>query len=291
MDINIAYLPFFALGIIFQVIAKLSKKWKSSDWVLIAAAIVLGSFSGIILGGDAKRDYILSHHLTASLLFSALLMVLLFRKRFISFVSARSLIVLNIIALFLVLDRYNLSREMMIVLAVPSLLTLIGGFSNIDRHFGFQVFFYVWFLVLSVAITVIHFFSRELFLQFDAYDPGKWSIFLDAFLVGSALFYLMINAFYVINLLPTKGKLQSWSSRFEDIREHMQLLAYGYIWKKGDLFGNLVTLVILPAILILNMFYGFIDKRSLITVIIATIPFLDRRHPIDGDGIGDFPDA
>lgn len=290
MDIDIAYIPFLALGIAVQAFFALYGKWEKGDWKKFIGALALGLFLGIMPGKNEK-EYVLEFHLILSCFLMAFFVATFFKKKLISLVSARTLVVFNVVALFLLFEKFGFSQVIIIILAIPSLVTLAAAFSNIDRYFSMQVFFYAWFSTLSIIIAVFHFFVSGLLGEFTTYEPGSsWKQIFNIFLIGTAFFYLVKSAFYVLNLNPMPGKHQTWASKKQDLKEHVQLLAHGYIWKEGDMLGNLIILLVIPVTFFLNQRFSFMDESLLITVIITTAPLLDRTsHELQskGDGIGD----
>ena len=281
----------FSFGMFAQAFSVLLGKWQNGDGKKLLLSFAMGLLG--MVPGKNEHHYDLNLHLFFSCMWAASVFTSMFKYRLISRIGVRTILVLNILLLFLVYDKFGVSYLIFGVLFIPTLITLMNGFSDLDQTFGWQVFFYVWFSVVLVSIGLLHFGYGDLFKTFGFNgETGQVDPF-NLFFTGGAFLYILSNAWYVIMLIPVTGKHQSMENRMKNIREHMQLLAYGYIWEKGDVVGNIVTVIIFPLILILNYKFGFWSESLFVSIILVFLPFFASRFSGINydDGVGSMPET
>ncbi len=249
----------------------LSGKWQAGDFKKAVLALSFGLLG--MLPGKNEHDYDIRLHILFSFIVAAFSFTMAFASRLISHIGARTLLVVNAIVLLVVFDRFGYSEIVLYVLLVPTLFTVLNGFTNFDRHFGVQVFFYLWFCTMLVIIGVIQFALGDMLTIMGWGGSASLPSLLSTFFMGGALMYILSNAWFVLYMVPITQKHQSLADRMANIRKHMQLLAFGYIWQQDDIVGNVVTTVVFPIVLITNHIYGFIDTNTLIFVALSLIPF------------------
>lgn len=276
----------FALGMFAQAFYMLLGRWRKGDFKKILIAFGTGLFG--MVPGKNEDNYDLNFHLFISCVFAAVTFTSMFSRRLVSRVGARTILILNIILLFLVYDKFGFSFFIFGVLLIPTLLTLINSFSNLDKTFHFQVFFYVWFSIILVCIGMLHFAFSDLFKTFGFFESVGYVDPLPLIFIGGAFLYIISNMWYVFLLVPMTGKRQTMKNRMINIRKHMQLMAHGYIWEKDDLLGNIVTVIVLPLVLILNYKFAFFSEQFFISTILVILPFLSLGAPSmhQDDGVG-----
>ena len=119
-----------AAGMILEAFSMLSGKWQKGDAKVILITFAFGLFG--MFPGKSEEVYDLKSHLFISCVMGAVFFVSAFRERLVSRVGARTLLIINILLLFLVYERFGLSYNLFWILLIPSFVTLINGFSNIS---------------------------------------------------------------------------------------------------------------------------------------------------------------
>lgn len=288
MKIDFLYFFVFVCGLVSQAFFMLLGKWKPGDFKKVIFSLAFGFFG--MLPGRNEESYDLRLHLIFVCVIAVFSFTAAFRKRLIIFVGARTLIVLNIITLFLIYYKFSFSYWLFGLLTIPSTMTLINGFTNIDKYFSWQVFFYSWFSIMIAIVSLTHFAFGDLMKTFGWSEATGEISYVGIFLSGAAFLYIISNIWYVIQLIPYTEKHQSMENRIVEIKNHMQLLAYGYIWEKDDFKGNLIILVALPIITALNHQFGFFSDNLFVSFTLAILPVLNyfkNNSKMAGDGIGD----
>lgn len=282
----------FAIGMVIQAFLMLSGTLKKEDWKGFLIAFGGGLLGMIPARSENLNEYNLSFHLFLTVLLGASFFTGIFRHRLISRIGARTILIFNILLLYLIYDRFGFSYFLFGLFLIPTLITLINGFSGIDASFNWQVFFYVWFSLIVIAIGLMHFAFGDFYQIFFGSSGNRESSLLSFILAGAAFLYIISNVWYVIMLMPMQAKHQSWPERRRNIQRHMHLLAHGYVWQKGDWVGNLITVLIFPLIIFLNYQLKVFDESIFVSLIVVLTPIaagsILKTHD---DGIGDLNQA
>ena len=154
-----------------------------------------------------------------------------------------------------------------------------------DKRFGWQVFFYAWFSAMVAILGIFQFAFKNLKILFMRGELGSWlglnevpSVSsIEVILTGAAFLYLVSSLWYVLALIPIPlHKRQTHAQRMIQVREHMQLLAYGYIWQKDDVIGNFFCVIVFPVLLFINYTYPLISENMIIVLVFVFLPLLER---------------
>jgi len=148
---------------------------------------------------------------------------------------------------------------------------------------------------MIVFIGLLNFAFGDLIkiFSFD-YAVNNKILYLNAFIMGSAFFYIVFNAWYVIALMPIKASSQTFADRIEEIKKHMQLLAYGYVWQGSGYLANFLIMLAMPICVLANLRYKFANEHILIALILALMPFVSKiknTQKLERDNIGDISTA
>ena len=244
-----------------------------------AAALSIGASLVALLPFRHESQYRPVEHwlfvcLTAGFFFTWFL-----RTRLLPRIGGRTLLAWNIVLVFVVLHAGWTSPFLLVPLGIASALTVINAFSDIDRGFGWKVFFHAWFTTIVVAL-VIRGMNVGPLGEFIAGDTAVLQRSpAELVLAGAATMSIVANAFFLVGLLPVKGRSQPWKERMEEIRRHMELLASGYVWEKDDPVRSLAVLVALPLLLYVAARWGVGSDRVIVPAVIALTPLLTGRSP------------
>jgi hypothetical protein len=287
-SLNFRLIGMFFFGMLVQAFMMLAGKWKPGDWKW-----VLGTFATGLIGmlpGDDEEIYSLSFHLFYSCALGAIFFTAHFRKQLLLRIGARSLLIMNVLFAAIIIDRFGLSWPLIILFAIPTILTLLNAFTDFDHHLFWQVLFYVWFTVMVIGIGLYNFAFNDLsiFNWTELAATGPLSV---AF-TGAGFLFLLCNIWFVLALIPIPGKHQKMSERIVEVKEHIQLLAYGYVRETGDEARNLIYLIFMVAILLVNYTFSIVEKSVIISAMLAFTPILSglkKEVSIVDDGIGKLP--
>src|SRR3989338_7285369 len=270
----------FLIGMMLQAFYLLFGRWEKGD-----LRMILYSFAGGLLGmmpGEHETDYDLPLHLFLSCVTASIFFVFNFRKRLLVRIDGQMLIVWSLLFFAILVNHYGLNWSILGAVAIFSLPTLVNGFSDIDRNFKWQVFFYVWFIVMVVAIGFTHFNLASMGV-FNG-SIGSTVSALELLFSGAAFFFLVINAWYVLYLVPIPlNKHQTMRSRMYDVHEQLHLLASGYMWNKDDIRTNLMLIVALPAFFVCNYLYQLVSEEMLISLSFVVMASLNRKTEQSSD--------
>jgi hypothetical protein len=266
----------FAVGIALQAVAMLraafqrgdsKRMWKTAGLSLLGMA-----------GKRSKQPYSVLAHIFLSLTLFAVLFAYQFRERLLPTVGGRLLLAWNIVLIDVVVRAGWGSPVTYALLAVPTLLTIVNGFTDIDRAYGWKVFFHAWFATILVLIGVRGFNAGP--LAFFLGNSTGWvePSPLDMLVGGAAWLYIVTNAWFVLALIPIPLRRgQKWEDRMREVRAHMNLLARGYAWESHDIPRSLAVLVILPLVLVASARWAGGAERIVVTLAIALMPWLLAR--------------
>lgn len=273
---------FFA-GMIFQALFMLVGKWEAGDFKKVFISFGIGLLAMLL--GDSEDDYDLGLHFFLSTLLFIFTFTAYFRERILVRIGARTLLIWNILFLSLLVSHFRFSWTVVVMVFMPTVLTIINGFTDMDRKFGWQVFFYAWFSIMVASIGFFHFAFRNLGILFQWGEIGIMFGFgqvlpvspLEMFLTGASFLYIISSAWYALALIPIPlSKRQTYQQRMIEVRKHMQMLAYGYLWQKDDFLSNFICAILFPLFLFLNYQFAIIGESTLISLVLVILPLIER---------------
>jgi hypothetical protein len=267
----------FALGMALQALLMLRGRFRPGDGK--QALIVIGISLVALLPHRRERHYSPVEHWFMVCVVAAVTFAAFFRKRLLPRIGGRILLAWNILLVFVVLRAGWMSPFLLVPLGIVTAFTVVNAFTDIDQDFRAKVFFHAWF---STILVVLAFRGMNMgpLRDFFAGEPTvvKWSP-VELILTGGALLYIVTNAFFVAALIPVAGRGQKWAERQEQIRQHMELLASGYVWEKDDPVRSLAVIVVLPLVLFAIARWGRVNDGLLVSAAIAMMPTLAGRVP------------
>ena len=268
----------FGLGIVVQAVVMLRGSFQAGDWKRIGL-VLLASLCGMVPGRHEPIYDPLAHVFLAFTVLGGGF-AFAFRKRLLVHVGGRILLAWNIVLVFVVLQaRWGWKQEVAL-LVVPTILTVINAFTDIDREFGWKVFFYAWFSTILVVVAISGLSKGPFSLFFGHGVSAVARPPVEMLLSGAAYLYIVTNAWFVLALWPTPlSRSQSWDNRMQEIRRHMALLAQGYVWEKDDPWRSLAVLLGLPVILIAVYHWGSANRHGIVLLAIALMPLLAGSPP------------
>ena len=265
----------FGLGIVLQAIVMLRGSFQPGDWKRAGKSALFG----LIGLAPVRREHPYDVRFHLSIVFTVLgfAFAYFFRDRLLTRIGGRLLLAWNILLIHVALSAGWNSTGKLLLLGLPTIPTIVNAFSDIDRKFGWKVFFYAWFstILVVVAIAGIDTGPVGVFFGGDATVPGPLSMIVG----GAAFLYIVANAWFVLALAPFPiQSRQQWNQRREQIRRHVKLLAHGYVWEKDDPWRSLAVLLGLPLLLFAVARWGS-DDQAIVALAIALMPLLGGRPP------------
>lgn len=265
----------FALGMVLQALLMLGGRFRRWDWGRAAGAVAAWLLG--LIPDKHEYGYHLLEHVFYGFLAVAFVFTLLFRDRLLTRIGGRVLLAWNLLLVYVAVNGgWNSPLELFLLL-LPTVPTVVNAFTDIDRNFGWKVFFQAWFSTILVVIAIKG-FDAGLLGVFGPEGGGAPALRppLEMIAGGAAFLYIFVNAWFVLALLPIPGRTQSWASRMKEIRAHMDLLAQGYVWEPDDRWRSLAVLIGLPVALIAASFAGA-NVRAVVPFAIALMPLVAGR--------------
>ena len=239
--VNSQAIILFYAGILAQAVFLLIGQLTLKD-----AGMVLACCAGSLLGfipGKHEHMYDLSSHWFIVACAFSIGYALCFKKKILEHIDKEILLVWTLVGLYIALQTpFIVSHpQLLIVLLSLSLLAVINAFAGFDRSYGWQVYFYVWFLCVLVGIVASQFAFSTMFSIFGHHAAPANSYTM--FVVGMSFLYLAVNFWFVIELIPLPGKHQSFEERLEEVEEAMDVLAEDYDARSVPLWKTLLLLI------------------------------------------------
>lgn len=266
----------FAFGMVLQALLMLGGRFRRGDWGRAAGALAAWLLG--LIPGKHELEYHLLLHVFYGLLVVAFVFTYLFRDRLLTRIGGRVLLAWNLLLVYVAVNSGWDSPLELLLLLLPTVPTVVNAFTDIDRNFGWKVFFQAWFSTILVVIA-INGFDAGLLGVFEAEGgvaPALRSPF-EMIAGGAAFLCIVANAWFVLALVPIPlARGQSWGSRMKEVRAHMDLLARGYVWEPDDPLRSLAVLVGLPVALVAVSYAGA-NVRAVVPLAIAMMPLAAGR--------------
>jgi len=281
---ELAYLPtvsmnsqaiiLFYAGILTQAVFLLLGRMTFKD-----AGLILACCAGSLLGlvpGKHEHHYDLSTHWFFVACVFAVGYAFCFKKKILTHIDKEILMVWTLVGLYAALQTPFIVAhpQLPYPLLGLSLIAVVNAFAGFDKAYGWQVYFYIWFLCVLVGIAASQFAFSTMFSIFGhgTVSAGSFTMFV----LGMCFLYLAVNLWYLVELIPLPGKHQSFSDRLEEVEEAMEELAEDYDVEPVALWKTALLFVLTASLLAANYFGHFVSDTILIPVLIATLPMLDR---------------
>jgi len=207
----LAAISCFALGMVLQALLMLGGRFRRGDWGRAAGALAAWLLG--LIPGKNELEYHLLLHVFYGLLVVAFVFTYLFRDRLLTRIGGRVLLAWNLLLVYVAVNGGWDSPLELFLLLIPTVPTVVNAFTDIDRNFGWKVFFHAWFSTILVVIA-INGFDAGLLGAFEA-EGGVAAPLrspLEMIAGGAALLYIVANAWFVLALVPIPlSRSQSWA--------------------------------------------------------------------------------
>ncbi len=257
------------------ILGMLCQAWLLADMTfarkdLLKFGSCIGACLFIFLPWKHEHDYRVILHLFMILPMFTMFFSLFFRDRLLPVISEQALLIWNILLVYALTLQFGFHNQWLLFAVIPSIATVALGFIPYPLHFGFKVIFYVWFLVMIVALGLLQFRFGD-FAFFFTSVPSSVTPNISAFMSGAAFLSFGINAFYLFRLIPIPSKHQSVESRMKEWHEDVHLMASRF---SDDQLRcrSTVFILLLGALLTANVRWQFVSGWLLINMCILLLP-------------------
>lgn len=290
MEIDLVFMLFFALGMIVQSLFMVGRVWEEENLKKIVNILATTLVFAFVLLMKCNSDCNEKVIFVVICLAGALFFTFSFRKQLIPTIGAHSVAVLSILTFYLIYIHWGFIGYLFLFLIPLFLLTIINCFSDIGKKFSLQVFFFVWFVTMLSFVSFISFFSGSLFEKISSdYGRGDFSG-ANIFLIGMFFMYLFVNLWYIFALIPIGFNRGDFAERILQIKSHMQLLAYAYIWREKSYLVNFVFITSSFLLITLQHIFNFLNETSFVALALFLLEVgssLLNKNKKKRDGIGD----
>ena len=274
MNTDILWL--FYAGIVAQAVFLLLGRFEPGDFPKLGGCCLV-SFAGLI-PGKHETHYHLNVHLFLIACAFAIAYAWCFKEKILERINKEILMVWTLAGLYVVFRSPLVISHppVFIPLLVLGLLPIINAFAGFDAAYGWKVYFYIWFLCVLVGIAASKFAFSTVANVFDFSHVTAEITALQMLVIGMSFLYLVVNLWYVVELIPLPGKHQSFSERLEQVEQDMEILADEYDAEQVSWWKTVLLLVISVSALAANYFMNFVSDETLIPLLIVILPVVDK---------------
>lgn len=265
----------FGFGIILEAI--LLVNWYTSELgsgIFVSLGISLLTFAVGFLKAPELGLY--THIFISFMVFSGVFGIF-FRKEILPVLNEGTLLVLSI-ALWYVFFAYypsftGTTTLLICLILIPMTMgTLLLAFTNYVVGPELIVVLYTWFLVMVVSLGLAQFPIWSLSLFFNRLGPSPLG-FLDVLLTGMVSAYIVINATYILALVPIPWhRRQDFTERWREVRVHAKILIQKYSDHQLEPRESLLIILILGGLLFTNSFLKLIPDHLAVNTLIVIVP-------------------
>jgi len=262
-----------------QVILFLRGTWRKDDWKWIVWCIII-SLAGFIPGKN-EHAYDLMHVIITFAVF-IFAFAILFKERLLPIINEHVLLVWNLLFLSVYLPDVLEKNFAFWLVAAPSLFVLFLALTPWKPNKLLKFLFYVWFLVIVVAIGVAHFQMMPLFHSSASLSIG--GLIAELFFGGMSSLWIGVYIVYLFILLPIPSKSQSIRDRIQTWKEDVHLMISRYSDHQLRIPMTISIVLIIGGVLLANHHWKFLSPFLLVNIIITLVPgFLGLLHWMFGE--------
>jgi hypothetical protein len=267
VDAHLSSVLWFSLGVAVQAALLIRTDW---NWWLLLLCLFVAAAGMIPVRSDEMSYDLLGHILTSIGLFGFVL-AFAFEKAILPVINEKIVLSYTMVfwyAIFLNFVKWGLPDWLIFALLVPTSATLLIAFAQLPLNLFWKAAMYAWFLVLVLSLGLLQFsFGRLLIFTSPEYAP--WLSPLECVTTGMAFLYLCVNATFVFQLIPIKGRDQSWADEMKEWHALTDLMAYRFMDGPSPALVVAAIVSIEGGVLIANYIYHFISDGLLINLLIV----------------------
>lgn len=275
MSTNLPFVGTFILGILIQTALSINlfKDFKKN--ILIILGTFIFSIFGLMPGKrEGGKDYDLGLHLIYSCLIFCVCVAVLFRDKIISTLNEKTLLILNLITLYLIF-KSNFSFPIIAMYVCFSIPVVASALMPVRLTDWQEVVFYVWYFILMITIPVAHFRYAEVYNNFIGQNMSY--SFSSALSLGMVFCLIVVNLTFLFRFIPFKNKHETYSAAFEHVRQHIKFLENRYKNREQmTFFGASMLIILVGGLLTLNYYINFVADSFLVMFILLFNSFTVR---------------
>lgn len=257
----------FGAGVLLQALFLVRGSW---DWKRFFGSILAGFFG--MLPGKHEHEYDASFHILFSFGVFSVAIANFFRDEILPKINEAVLLSYSLTFLFSFISFFNhgnpLYGAFLVLASFPMAGVLFIAFCKTRLNFFWKVFFYSWYMCVTILLglfqfrygTLSVFFSDNILIRGDTWGYVS---------SGMAFLYLVVNATYLFELIPIPGKHQTWADRMREWHELTSLMTQRYDDDEQLSYMWAALIILLQGgLYFLDYRYRFVDANILMTTLI-----------------------
>lgn len=277
---------FFPIGVLTAAGMALLQGYLPGDHKKFSLSVAIGLIG--LLPNEDEQGYLLYMHLFISSVIFAGAFIWLFKERLRPAVNAYTVILWSILFVYLVYQKIGISPVAIVLFGIPSAITFLNGFIDLDKGLPMKVFFYVWFLVITLGVMMLTytFSNLDLFWLYSFTDTSTLTV-VGMLVSGIAFFHIMTNLLFLLRLVPLQKEHETFRQALERSKEHARFLASGYVWRKGMSLLPLIATFCIAIMLALNAATGTVADVFVMAIVVALIPWIQEPAELSSSSEGE----
>jgi hypothetical protein len=171
-------------------------------------------------------------------------------------------------AIFVNFEKLGLPDWLLYASLIPTAAALVIALTQPPLNLFWKASMYAWFLVLVLSLGLVQFSFGRL-LIFISPSDAPWLSPIECVTTGMAFIYLCVNAAFLFELIPIKGRTQTWEQEMKEWHALTNLMAYRFMDGPSPAVVVAVVVVVEGGVLIGNYLYHLIPDGLLISLLIV----------------------
>lgn len=252
---------FFAVGALIQIILILWKKaWSLKFWLIVLFSFVFG------ISVAWSKWHWLDFGLSMSIFLMVLAMAGFYVQDLMSKITEEYIFVIIILFMYLIFANPFFDHIYYLPLYLFFLYLIVILVRKNKLHTYQKVFFYVMYLVFLWLIAYLQF--PDVFrMLFDS--NFRADIFwYDVIVRGMVFSIIVVNLFFLYNLLPIPQKHETSQDAKIRVRQHIDIVTNKFRQDQMNPFGGLIMWMLIVIVLVVNNIYTLMPDILLINIIL-----------------------
>ena len=265
----------FYLGITVEAVFLLANRFEKDDLKKVLICLLM-SPAGFI-PGKQEYSYDIRYHLFVVAMVFCFVYAVMFKKKILTVINKEIILAWNLIFLYVYFQQSFSSWQILTNLVlILSVLAIINAFGNFDKYYFWRAYFYIWFLLLIIGVTAMHFSFGQINSFFSS-EKNDFTALAGIFFSGITFLYLAVNVWYIWELIPLPGKHENLKHRITEVKKDINTLVQDYQGEKINPWLTAAFAIVAAALLSLNFYLHFISDFLLIPILISAISVIDKQ--------------
>jgi hypothetical protein len=280
MNTNWPFIGIFILGIFLQVFLSINffADSKKSLWSIAKAlglSLIFPLISLLLTQEDSQKTQYAIIFITWCVLFGVSIMVF-FKNEIVPMLNEQSLLVINLITLYLAI-KSNFPFVLLCIYLSISTLIIINALVPRQPKRWQEVAFFAWYFILIITIPIAHFNYVELYNNLIGKTANS-SVVLPLAL-GMTFCFVLIHLWFLFEFIPYRHEGESAIGARMRKEEIKSFFASKY---EEDVqlhpLGALLLIAVVAGLLIANYYFWFVsDSLIIIITIVASSVFARQK--------------